>query len=146
MLSEKLAVDAAVCVTAYLRANANGPPVFSLRQSDATMDLATRHARCASVTQDMWRVEQAAAEQRRTAHWNKVLAKQRELVGLDTTLRQLESSLISKKSLKREFNLEGVEEVEIGREISELQLNIATQNAAIKRAEMPPAPELQPLP
>jgi hypothetical protein len=147
VVSEKLAVDAARHVAAYLRANDNHKPsVFSLRSNDATMDLARRHALDAPITQQVWREEQAAATQRSENHRQEVLAKQATLHGLDAELLDLESSLTDERSKFVRLVYPSYEYRETERKISDLDSEAKATRSQIKREEQPPSPILQPLP
>jgi hypothetical protein len=166
VLSEKLAVDAALSVAEYLRANGmhnNKSPVFSLRAKDATIDLATRHSMASISTQGVWRTETAAANQRRTQHWNEVQTKKQMLVRLDQELAVLTNSLrIENRALaqlepplgygwgKRRTIPTSIENDNQYREVQSaifsLELQINSKTAVIKSAEKPPPPILQPLP
>jgi len=155
VLSEKLAVDAALRVVAYLRKySCPSRVVFSLRSGDVTINFARQVARGDQNMQTAWVAEQAAAEQRRDAHWTKVTRKQRELHVLDSELEE-------KRQEQREWSERYNDTVPVSKhssgsndaqrsraklECDRLNVEISNLNQNIANAERPPAHVLQPLP
>ncbi|CAM9398568.1 unnamed protein product [Choristocarpus tenellus] len=81
VLNNKVAVDAALAVSTYLREHQKKDRgVFTLHdEGRATINMAERYARSDSKMCDIWEDEKRAAQERKDAHWANVLRKQ-ELV------------------------------------------------------------------
>ena len=79
MLADKVAVDALLGVSAYLRTHTRpGREVFSLRDDTGrpTFDMAAEFAGGDARMAELWRTEQAAAAARQAGHWTEVMRKQ----------------------------------------------------------------------
>ncbi|GLC47557.1 hypothetical protein PLESTB_000000900 [Pleodorina starrii] len=91
VLSDRLAVDAALAVAAYLqrckRRGGSGRELFSLRDGGAaTLDFAQEFASACPRLQGIWQQEHADAQARVDAHWRKVRSKQTLLAKLRNVL------------------------------------------------------------
>ena len=155
VLSEKLAVDAALQVVAYLREHScSTRVVFSLRSGDVTIDFARQVARADQDMQAAWKTEQAAAEQRRDAHWSKVTRKHKELQVLDLNLQKKQEE--QQKWMQRYNDTDPVSHRTSQSNDTERRLadgehsrccsEISNLNQKIADAEKPPRHVLQPLP
>ena len=155
VLSEKLAVDAALQVVAYLREHScSTRVVFSLRSGDVTIDFARQVARADQDMQAAWKTEQAAAEQRRDAHWSKVTRKHKELQVLDLNLQKKQEE--QQKWMQRYNDTDPVSHRTSQSNDTERRLadgehsrccsEISNLNQKIADAEAPPRHVLQPLP
>ena len=77
VLFDKRAVDAALTVAKYLRAcSFKGEPIFSLRGTDKTFQLAKEFALSSNIMQKTWKEETIAASSRREDRWLEVERKQ----------------------------------------------------------------------
>lgn len=154
VLSQKPAVDAALCVAAYLRAHATASPVFSLLDKDTTFELAREFARGSHDMCAAWKLEQAQAQERREQHWNAVTAKLRLLQRLDAELRSLErqrdsaarSFSATKRPSKHTTHEEDRRRDELKTKLDLTVSSILSKKSEIETAEKPPSAIFQPLP
>lgn len=160
-LSDRPAVDAALATAAYLRAHTRSRAVFTLADGGrATFDLARRFALQDPALLRLQREEQAAAEQRKAAHWAAVSAKKAEVAQLR---RRLEGEEAAEASAKQQYTnaynewnclriySEGRAAAErrkdaAAKSYTDAQSSCARTNTAIESALVPPEPVLQPLP
>lgn len=98
VLSEKLAVDAALMVAAYLNTRPMNKPVFTLRPTDATIVFATIHAQQNPKACEMWDRERLRMTARQKKRWNEVQEKKELLIVLDKELQNLNVRLEQWKS------------------------------------------------
>lgn len=155
VLSSKLAVDAALQVVAYLRKHScPSRVVFSLRSGDVTFDFARKVARGDQDMQTAWATEQAAAQQRRDAHWTKVTRKQQELQVLDSELEEKKeehSDWTEKYNGTMPISTHSSAGNDMQRRRADLMrcqlaVQISNLKEKIANAEKPPPHVLQPLP
>jgi hypothetical protein len=154
VLSDRRATDAAIRVANYLRANAGGAPVFSLRENDETFDFAREFAAADSHMQEMWKLEHQQAEQREDVHWSAVLVKKAELDRLDAVLEEQQDELKKQKSTQSRNDYQsGLYEwsrnaahTQATSEVIRLTSEVSRTKRQIKLNEQPPAHILQPLP
>ncbi|GLC47559.1 hypothetical protein PLESTB_000001100 [Pleodorina starrii] len=97
VLSDRLAVDAALAVAAYLqrckRRGGSGRELFSLRDGGAaTLDFAQEFASACPRLQGIWQQEQTDAQVRVDAHWREVQRKQALAAKLRTELAELQKA------------------------------------------------------
>ncbi|CAN0412868.1 unnamed protein product, partial [Discosporangium mesarthrocarpum] len=78
VLSDKLATDAALAVSCYLREHSRaGHAIFTTADGGkATFAMAEQYARSSGRMMTVWRTEQDNAERRREGHWHEVRRKQ----------------------------------------------------------------------
>ncbi|MEW5310745.1 MAG: hypothetical protein WDW38_002512 [Sanguina aurantia] len=168
VLSDRLAVDAALSVAAYLQQHASmGSSVFSLRAgSDATFEMALAHAESDPAMQRIWSAEQAAARARQAAHWTEVLRKQQLAAKLRRDLQSLGSELAtqgaqlsrargvlySTASLAGDYSQHGAHSQAQSKvstceaAVTATQQRIKGVKTALSEAEKAPPPVIQPLP
>eukprot|EP01050_Picozoa_sp_SAG11_P004952 SAG11_NODE_331_length_10659_cov_4.512689_1_plen_833_part_00 len=147
VLSKRRATDAAVRVANYLRSNARGPPVFSLRKDDRTFVFAQEFARTDKMMQEMWKTEKQEADEREDAHWREVNAKKTLLRDLDDQLVWQERELSTQQSIKTVFSFDRNQAYwDAHWKVDQLESEVAATKSRIKKTECPPAAVFQPLP
>ena len=160
VLSDKLAIEAAQNVTAYLRTHTKPDlEVFSLRPKDVTFSMATLHSRRSPSTQSLWESEKAAAASRQAAHWKVVQEKQAKLRVLDQELDLLKGKLTTAETNRacyryptshgppRGTSSDNDQEYrKYDAECDNLNTQISRTNGEIQKTEVPPPPIFQPLP
>jgi hypothetical protein len=100
VLSDRAAVDAALGINDYLKANdcGAGLELFSLRdEGRATFQFAQQFAARSTQHQQLLKAEQQDAAERVEAHWQRVQQKKRQVADLRKQLSELQSDLQSKK-------------------------------------------------
>ena len=162
-LADHEAVDAALATSTYLFKHSKaGRELFSLRdQGQATFGFAQAYAAKDSAMTAILKEEEKVAEARRQSHWQEVQEKQRlaasirvELASLWQQFHALESAsnvayrnYINSKDRYGNYNqyLSGIDDqCRSARDACNAQ--ISAKGAALKVAETPPPPILQPLP
>ncbi|CAM9254126.1 unnamed protein product, partial [Sphacelaria rigidula] len=95
VLSDKLAVDAALNVADFLRQNTReGKAIFTLADSGrATFSFAKKVARRNTTLQSIYRDEMKAAKNRKNRHWSEVQHKRAERLRLRSEIEQLNETL-----------------------------------------------------
>ncbi|KAJ8606838.1 hypothetical protein CTAYLR_009177 [Chrysophaeum taylorii] len=143
VLSDKRAVEAARSVARYIQAHHHrAPPVFSLRENDATLHFARSFARESETIMRVWSQEQADARARQEKHWSQVQKKKQDLQALDEELRRLEwDEHQARAELNRTTQYDW-----IGSRRYLTWEWVSAKKREIKVTEKPPSPVYQPLP
>jgi len=153
VLQDKVAVDAALHVAAYLQlTRASGPPVFSLRERDGTFDFTRGFAR--QYLRGEWATEQTNAWARQAAHWAQVQSQKIALRKLDLELVTLDQQLTNAKAeLKR---LPSITPYTTGAQdrawkaadlrVDCLCIRVQSKTSEVRKMEVPPPAIYQPLP
>ncbi|KAL1498585.1 hypothetical protein AB1Y20_013900 [Prymnesium parvum] len=150
VLSERLSINAAQSVVAYLRHHTKpGRHIFSLRPGDATFELASMHALRSPNAISMWESEKEQAEQRKNEHWREVQTKQARLRVLDEQLAEYRTSLktaTDKRELYRHENGEYDKWLHYQKQAIKYAALIRDTEYEISETEIPPRAIFQPLP
>lgn len=154
VLSEKLAVDAAIQVAKYIHKHSEIPRcLFSLRNHDETIEFAKAHARNAETTQIAWSAEMKNAKDRQDKHWKQVCDKKERLRHLDKELRILEYQrrvwqTILDSTVPNQFHsaMKDRTREEAKKEVKRYTSKLSMKQNQIRQIEQPPPPILQPLP
>lgn len=154
VLSEKLAVDAAIQVVKYIHKHSEMPTcLFSLRNHDQTIEFAKAHAQSAKTTQIAWSIEKKNAKDRQDEHWKQVCYKKERLQDLDKELSTLESQkgtwqTILDSTVPNQFHSAKKNRTreEAEKEVKRYTSELLMKRNQIHQIEQPPLPILQPLP
>jgi hypothetical protein len=105
VLSDRAAVDAALGISDYLKANDRGAGLFSLRdEGQATFAFAQQFAASSPEHLELLKAEQQAADKRKAEHWKEVARKKELARGLKQQLTALNSQLVGHKASLTQAN------------------------------------------
>ena len=144
VVSKKSALTAAVQLAVYLRKNTkNGNEVFSLQNQNSLFDFALRYGCQSQDLLRIWDNEERAANQRENRHWQKILAKQKEVAELKRQLNDLQQQETNLKPLTICWNSvkHGIHPA-----LKNIQTRISELQSSLQEAKLPPPPVFQPLP
>ena len=161
LLSKKEAYTAALRVSGYLRSNTKEESeIFCLNDQTCTLSFALRFAEQSPALLKIWEEEVEAAENRETKQWEKVIAKQTEVMQLNKKLNELNDELnyLQEKELGNEFKESEALRLKTYRfnlwsqwnhsnsQIMNVEEKISATSLSLKKARRPPEPIFQPLP
>eukprot|EP00798_Chlamydomonas_sp_ICE-L_P024216 gene24216-9816_t len=158
VLSNRDAVDAALSVSAYVKANTQlDKSLFTLvDEGEATFEMAEEFARDDSTLGYLLEVEEDAAAARVEAHWAEVKRKQQLASSLRGQIKDAESDLsgskarrsraISERNSYHSFSTYSATISSIDTEISRGEALLRRLKGQLRLAEMSPPPVIQPLP
>ncbi|CAN0499846.1 unnamed protein product, partial [Discosporangium mesarthrocarpum] len=161
VLSDKLATDAALAVSCYLREHSRaGHTIFTTADGGkATFAMAEQFARGSGRMMTVWRKEQDNAERRREGHWHEVRRKQDLAASLRTLIANLKQRLHGEEHVLREKKTRHCKclkiystckrclSVEVARRAVEgTKKTISAETRSLLEAERSPVGVIQPLP
>lgn len=103
VLSDKAAVEAALCVASYLKDHSShGKAIFNLTSQRETFNLAIRFGRDDRFIQEAWKNEQIEAARKENSRWVEIKRKQIEAVRLRIEVFELEADIVVLRRSKQQ--------------------------------------------